>query len=134
VWEIIEENFDALKSTAMKLPRTLTYNDFYYTDLAIARNNSSALVFDYNLLGKGYVYADIRNVYSSLGEKAKVAFLSAYGEYNEHEKDVDDVVSPLVTLHFACQREKLPNWAMASFEQLKDGKMLVAVRKLLGEK
>ena len=26
-------------------------------------------MFDYNLLGKGYVYSDIRNVCPSLGEK-----------------------------------------------------------------
>jgi predicted nucleotidyltransferase len=131
VWAVIEENFDALKSAAMKLPRTLTYNDFYYTNLAVAKDNSSALVFDYNLLGKGYVYSDIRNVCSSLGEEAKAAFLSAYGGYNVHEKAVDDVVSPLVTLHFACQRENFPSWAAHELEKVKDGQLMAAVTKLL---
>jgi len=132
VWVVIEKNFDALKSVAIKLPRTLTYNDFYYTNLAVARDNSCALVFDYNLLGKGYVYADIRNVYSSLGEEAKAAFLSAYGQFNGQEKDVDDVISLLVNLHFACERENFPNWALESLEQVKDGRLLAAVNKLLG--
>ena len=36
--------------------RTLTYNDFYYTNMMVAKDKSSALMFDYNLLGKGYVY------------------------------------------------------------------------------
>jgi len=132
VWVVIEKNFDALKSVAMKLPRTLTYNDFYYTNLAVAQDNSFALVFDYNLLGKGYIYADIRNVCSSLGEEAKAAFLSAYGRFNEQEKDVDDVISLLVNLHFACERENFPNWALESLEQVKDGRLLAAVNKLLG--
>ena len=131
VWAVIEENFNALKSIAMKQPKTLTYNDFYYTNLAVARDNSSAIMFDYNLLGKGYVYADIRNVCSSLGEEAKVAFLLAYGKYNEQEKALDDVISPVVTLHFACQQEKFPSWAKHELEAVKEGKMLVALKNLL---
>ncbi|MCL2426763.1 MAG: hypothetical protein FWD05_10570 [Oscillospiraceae bacterium] len=131
VWEVIEENFNMLKSSVMKLPRTLTYNDFYYTNLAVARDNSSALLYDYNLLGKGYVYSDIRNVCSSIGEDAKTAFLSAYGELSKQEKDIDDVVSPLINLHFACQHDNFPSWAMESLEQVKDGRLLKAVLDLL---
>ena len=37
---------------------TLTYNDFYYTNLAVLKDGTSAIMFDYNLLGKGYAYAD----------------------------------------------------------------------------
>jgi len=131
IWEVIEENFDALKSIATKQLKTLTYNDFYYTNLAVARDNSSAIMFDYNLLGKGYVYADIRNVCTSLGEDAKTAFLLAYGEYNEQEKVIDEVISPLVTLHFACQREKFPSWASDELEAVKEGRLLMAIKKLL---
>jgi hypothetical protein len=130
-WKVIEENFDNIKSIAFNQARTLTYNDFYYTNLAVARDECSALVFDYNLLGKGYVYADIRNVCSSLGEEAKAAFLSAYGDYDESEQIVDDVVCPLVTLHFACQRENFPSWATAELDKIRDGRLLTAVKKLL---
>ena len=131
VWNVIEEYFDTIKSAAMKLPRTITYNDFYYTNLAVAKDASAALVFDYNLLGKGYVYSDIRNVCSSLGNDAKVEFLSEYGNFDEKEKVVDDVVSHLVTLHFACERETFPNWAAQPLDMVKDGRLLLAVEQLL---
>jgi hypothetical protein len=80
------------------------------------------------------VYADIRNVCSSLSEDAKTAFLSVYGDYNEHEMVVDDVISPLTTLHFACQRESFPTWANDELEKIKDGRLLEAVERLLKEK
>ena len=132
VWSVIEKYFDTIKSIAMSLPRTITYNDFYYTNLAVAKDASAALVFDYNLLGKGYVYADIRNVCSSLGDDAKATFLLEYGDFDENEKMVDDVVSHLVTLHFACEHKTFPNWAAQSLDMVKDGRLLLAVKKLLG--
>lgn len=134
VWKLIEDNFDTIRSSAMNLPRTLNYNDFYYTNLVVARDGSSALVFDYNLLGKGYVYSDIRNVCCSLGnDDARSAFLSEYGSYDQSEKLVDDVVDSLYSLYIACQREKFPNWANALLSMLKDGRMLLVVEKLLEE-
>lgn len=75
IWKIIDDNFDIIISKIKALPRVLTYNDFYYTNLIIAKDKSSAFMFDYNLLGKGYVYSDIRNVCSSLGENAKKLLL-----------------------------------------------------------
>ena len=91
----------------------------------------SLFLLTHKLLGKGYVYADIRNVCSSLGEDAKAAFLSEYGDFDENEKIVDDVVSPLVTLHFACEHKLFPNWAAQSLDMVKDGRLLLAVKQLL---
>lgn len=134
VWMLIEENLDTIRSAAMSLPRTLNYNDFYFTNLVVARDSSSALVFDYKLLGKGYVYSDIRNVCCSLGnDDAMNAFLTEYGNYDQSEKLVDDVVVSLYSLYIACQRESFPNWASDLLEQLKDGTLLLAVEKLLVE-
>lgn len=119
VWKLIDENFDTIVSKIKNLLRVLTYNDFYYTNLIVAKDKSSAFMFDYNLLGKGYVYSDIRNVCSSLGENAKKAFLKAYGEFNENEIIIDDVASVLVTLYHACQRKTFPSWANYALEELK---------------
>lgn len=110
VWKIIDHNFDVIVSKIRSLPRVLTYNDFYYTNLIVAKDKTSSFMFDYNLLGKGYVYSDIRNVCSSLGENAKNAFLEAYGEFDKKEIIVDDVASVLVTLYHACQRKTFPSW------------------------
>ena len=119
VWKLINDNFDVIVSKIKSLPRVLTYNDFYYTNLVVAKDKSSAFMFDYNLLGKGYVYSDIRNVCSSLDEDAKKAFLKTYGEFDENEIIVDDVASELITLYHACQRKNFPTWADYALEELK---------------
>jgi len=84
----------------------------------VARDKSAALVFDYDLLGKGYVYADIRNVCSSLGKKAKAAFLAAYGDYDESEAAVDKIASELFSLAAACGQEKFPRWAEGALQKI----------------
>lgn len=119
VWKLINDNFDIIVSKIKSIPRVLTYNDFYYTNLIVAKDKSSAFMFDYNLLGKGYVYSDIRNVCYSLGEDAKKAFLETYGEFDKSEIIVDDVASVLITLYHACQRKTFPCWASSTLNELK---------------
>ena len=119
VWKLINDNFDIVVSKIRSLPRVLTYNDFYYTNLIVAKDKTSAFMFDYNMLGKGYIYSDIRNVCYSLGENAKRTFLEAYGEFDENEIIVDDVASVLVTLYHACQRKNFPDWANSTLNELK---------------
>jgi len=132
VWRLVEEHFTQIHTAAMSLPRTLTYNDFHFTNLAVARDGSTALVFDYNMLGKGYVYSDIRNVCGHLGnEEAREAFRFVYGSYDKKEVVVDNVVSPLNSLHIACQRKHFPDWGQELLDRVKDGRLLSAVEKLL---
>jgi len=134
VWHIINENFDKIKSAATSMPRTLTYNDFYYTNLAVARDETSAIMYDYNMLGKGYVYGDIRNVCSSLGnEEARAAFKSAYGKFDESEVVLDEIISTLQTLIVACERDSFPSWAADSLESVKDGRLLKSVERFIIE-
>ncbi|MDD4495404.1 MAG: ElyC/SanA/YdcF family protein, partial [Eubacteriales bacterium] len=132
VWQVIEKHFDKIRSAVMELPRTLVYTDFYYTNLAVARDGRSALMFDYNFFYKSYVYSDIRNVCSSLGtDEVKSAFQSAYGGFDEREVMVDNVACELSSLVIACQRKDFPNWANDGLEKVKDGRLLAAVEKLL---
>lgn len=118
VWSLIENHFDSIKRILDGTKRTLTYNDFYYTNLVVSKDGTSAMMFDYNLLGKGYAYADIRNVCSSLSQEAGKAFREAYGEFSAAEAALDDVVSVLTCLHFACQKEQFPDWAKDSLANL----------------
>src|SRR5699024_9062000 len=67
-WKALEERFAAIVQLLQSVPQTLTYNDFYFTNLTVAKDLSSAMMFDYNLLGRGYAYADVRNVTVSLEE------------------------------------------------------------------
>jgi len=119
IWPALMEALPRIREAALFLPRTLTYNDFFYGNLALARDKSAALVFDYDLLGKGYIYGDIRNVCCSLGEKAKVTFLAAYGPFDESEIAIDNIVSVLVTLAAACQKKNPPAWAQGALRDLK---------------
>jgi hypothetical protein len=130
VWTEIENNFDGIIAAVKAPPRTLTYNDFYYTNLAVKRDGSAAIMYDYNLLGKGYAYSDVRNVCSSLGSEAKAAFLTAYGAFDGREILIDDVAGVLTTLHFACQREHFPKWADETLRKVTSGELSAAVRDL----
>ena len=114
----MEQHYAAIHDQLCRARRTLTYNDFYYTNMVVAKDKSSALLFDYNLLGKGYAYTDVRNVLSSLSEEAGKAFLDEYGEFEPIEKALDDVVSVVVTLYRACLRDKIPWWAQALLNEM----------------
>ena len=131
VWRLILDNFERIISGINTVPMTLTYNDFYYTNMAVARDGTSAIMFDYNLLGKGYVYSDMRNVQYSLSKEAAAAFEKAYGEYDfKTEMLIDDAVSPVVTLYMAYQRASFPGWAQESLEHVRSG-YIGAVERLL---
>jgi hypothetical protein len=132
VWQVIEEHFEQIHSAVMDLPRTLVYTDFHYTNLAVARDGSSVLIFDYNFFFKSYAYSDIRNVFGNFyNEEAKVAFLSTYSSFNEREVVVDNVASVLSALLIACQRKVFPDWAKGLLEKVKDGKLLTSVEEML---
>ena len=121
MWRLIGENWEKIKAAVDGARRTLTYNDFYYTNLAVARDGGSALMYDYGLLGAGYAYADLRNVCSSLSGAAQEAFLGEYGPFDEREAEIDAVVSVLNGLISAYGRERLPAWSAGLIEELRGG-------------
>ena len=122
VWDFLRDSLPALKRAADALPRVLAYNDFYYVNFAVARDGGEALLFDYNLLGKGTRYADVRNVCCSLSKAAGEAFRAAYGFIpSPAEEAADRVFSPLSALVLACRQEKLPGWAAGQLAALRDG-------------
>lgn len=131
VWTVLERDFEAIDRKLQATPRTLTYNDFYYTNLIVARDYSAAMMFDYNMLGKGITYTDLRNVTCSLSKRAGEAFLSAYGGVDPQEAAMDAVVSPLVTLYMACQRESFPFWAEESLQAIQTPAFLKRIEALL---
>lgn len=117
-WSALEHDYADISGLLCRVRRTLTYNDFYYTNMVVAKDRSAALMFDYNLLGKGYAYSDVRNVLSSLTEESGKAFLEEYGAFDPVEKALDDVVSVMVSLYFACRREVFPGWAQVLLDEV----------------
>ena len=120
IWPLLTEKLPRIREMALSLPRTLTYNDFHNNNLAVAKNGSRALMFDYDELGKGYVYGDIRNIGYNMGGAAKAAFLAAYGPYDESEIAVDKIASVLAALGHVCLwKEKFPSWMEGVLGELK---------------
>lgn len=103
-------------------PRTVTHNDFAWTNLAIARDGRSVVMFDFNLMGRGTRAADLRNVASGLPPESRAPFRAAYesasGEVPEEEFNSDARLVHLVSLVIAERRgfAQLPRWAAESAE------------------
>lgn len=132
LWQVIMDHYGMIRSRIDALPRTLTYNDFYWTNLVVSKDCKSAFMFDYNLLGKGIAYGDVRNVTVSLSRKAAAAFMDEYGDdIAEEQKKADAFIAPLVTLVSACKQENFPSWAKASLEELKNGGVLMHLKEWL---
>jgi predicted N-acetyltransferase YhbS len=134
LWPVIRQRFDEIRRRISALPRTLTYNDFYWTNLVISKDQSSAMMLDFNLLGKGYGYSDLHNVTSSLSPEAAAVFWREYGEDfgGEEEKAAHGFLSPLVGLVVACERKTFPRWAEPALEELKGGVILDSLTDWLG--
>jgi len=97
--------------------------------MAVSKEHG-AFMFDYNLLGKGYVASDIKNVTLQLGKEAKKAFLESYGKYDEKEILMHEVAGSLVGLCFACQRETFPEWGYEELESINNGTLMKSINKL----
>ena len=124
VWEEIKKVLPLIRSEIASAETTLTYNDFYYTNMIVAKDKSEAFMFDYNLLGKGFVVSDIENVTCQLSEEATEAFLRVYGEINPKEQLLYSLTGPLVGLYYASQRETYPDWGLEELARVKDGSLL----------
>lgn len=112
------------QETAHGLPRTLTCNDFAVENVAVARDGSAAIMTGYDLLGRGYRYADVRDALAGLGPGAE-AFWADYvalaAPIPDDEIAADQRLAPLRALVFAVKREQpaLPAWAQASADYVR---------------
>jgi glyoxylase-like metal-dependent hydrolase (beta-lactamase superfamily II) len=130
VWDILKQHFDDLLVLINKSIKTLNYNDFYYTNLIVAKDYSEAFMFDYNILGKGNVASDLRNVTVKLSDKLKKVFLIIYGEYDHQEMLMNDIVGTVVALYFASSRPIFPEWGYEVLEDIESGKLLKTLKTL----
>ena len=131
VWKLAIDCLPVILEKVRALSNTLTYNDFFWTNLVVSRDKTEAMMFDYNFLGVGMRYSDIRNVCSSLSTEAAQAFVKAYGGYDPLEKDLDEFCSVLVDLASAYQRPHFPKWAKQSLEAVHSGRLEKACRRII---
>ncbi|MCL2604840.1 MAG: metallophosphoesterase [Defluviitaleaceae bacterium] len=136
--------YDAFAELLRTPAFTLTYNDFYYTNLVVRKDKTAAMMFDYNLLGKGYRFSDFSNVCYPLSNNARMAFLDTYNrlyrekhgknrtEHERLEKRINDLAGPLYTLFVAfTQHENEPDWADDAKQSVRNGSLLHIAKSLL---
>ena len=129
--DLIFNFWDCIEKAKNSLDYTLTYNDFAIENLIVGKD--CAFMFDYNFVGKGYVYADINNVLCMLDKERKQVFQQAYGKTLADfslEKDVYNILSVLVSLIIASKREKFPIWANSILEHIKQPTFEENLKKL----
>lgn len=131
VWNLILDNLDTFRRIISQCSQTLTYNDFFWTNLIVEKNMTEAMMFDFNLLGRGYRYSDIRNICSSLSQRCKTAFLEEYGDFDSREKIIDDGISILINLVFAFEKKNFPEWGKESLKKLKSGDFHERMKRIL---
>jgi len=132
IWQLAADFLEALRSAFRAFPETLNYNDFHWTNLALTREEPlRAVVFDYDLLGIGPVYCDIRKVLSSLGESAQGTFREVYGPVDEQIAVFDRPLSVLYSLLVAIRQPILPAWAQGCAQEACDGSLEHMLRKAI---
>ena len=142
--QFLVAQYEKLHALIYKPMFTLTYNDFYWVNFVVRKDSTAAMMFDYNLLGKGYRFSDFRNVCSSLSGPAGDAFRAEYeglylakhghsrSQAEKLEQDIDEVLSPLFSLMVACfDREHFPDWALEEKQKAEDGSLLAKAKELL---
>ncbi len=121
----LREHCGELRAIMDAAPKTLTYNDFYYTNMAVARDGSAALMFDYDMLGAGCAEADLKNAAYWFSEENRRLFFEEYGPADEALTLLDEIVSPAVTLSMAMERDPLPYWAREAMSELERAPELI---------
>lgn len=107
----LRREYPKLRAGMDAAPKTLCYNDFYYTNMAVAKDKSAALMFDYNLLGKGCPVNDHFNVTYWFTEDEKRLFTDEYGGMDAELIALQRRISPVIDLVSALRRGIFPDWA-----------------------
>jgi hypothetical protein len=131
LWQTLDSLIDPILACIQEIPKTLTYNDFYYVNLAVSRDEKSALMFDYNLLGVGFPVMDVGNVCASLSPSAAEAFKVSYGPLNPQEQLLNEIISPLTTLVIGAQREKFPSWFDEAWTEVNNPEFLEKLKRFI---
>lgn len=122
-----QERLPEWRRVLADLPRTLTHNDFWYTNLAVSWDSSSAIMLDHHLVGAGLRASDVRNVTLSLSTEAGEAFRAEYlrlaeargVRWDERAAAVDEALGHLAALVLASEADETPSWAGESLEWLR---------------
>lgn len=116
--ERLKNRYPELRSRMDAAPKTLCYNDFYFTNMAVSKDKTEALMFDYNYLGKGCPINDFTNVAYWFTEEEKALFLKEYGGMDMSLIGLQETISPVIDLVSALKRGIFPDWAEEARQRL----------------
>ena len=132
LFEFLLARYDRLRQMIFTPSFTLAYNDFHWSNFVVRKDKKAAMMFDYNLLGKGYRFSDFRNVCWSMTNEAKAAFVDEYSrlylekhghtrtEEENIERQIDDLAGPLFSLVLDfTEKESISDWAEALLSKAK---------------
>jgi hypothetical protein len=88
LFQYVLTRYDRLYELIYKPSFTLTYNDFHWANFVVRKDKKAAMMFDFNLMGKGYRFSDFRNVYWFISKEAKTAFDDEYRRLYEKSMDI----------------------------------------------
>jgi len=129
------KNFKIITEKLNALPKCLCYNDFAYENMICSKTSNDAFMYDFNLAGVNYPYADIRNVLSGLNAKMQKIFLKEYSNFDKSQIIPDKILGSLVTIINAyIKYNEPPKWAAACIAELTNGTLFKNLKILLKNK
>ena len=123
-WPLLLNNAEHIKTTYQRLCNTITYNDFGWDNMAVAKDGSAAIMFDYNCVFRKYAYADIRHILSVIPDEAGAAFMDEYGGYDAYEKTFEEMYFPVSGVIDALNLDVCPPWADKFLTMLHSGELM----------
>ncbi|MCC7409925.1 MAG: GNAT family N-acetyltransferase [Phycisphaeraceae bacterium] len=135
-WSLAERHVQELVAKACQRPMTLSYNDFHWSNLALARSPAATvpgIVFDYHLAGIGLAYSDWRNVLSCLKADAADAFKETYGPVDPLDECLDRPLALIHALQMVAESPVRPTWAQPLIDQVHDGRLERFIREAMAQ-
>ena len=130
-YNLLQKSMLNLNKLKCSLNYTITYNDFALENMAIC--NKRAIMFDYNLAGKGTEYADVQNVCAMLSKEMQDVFISAYYGKNPiptKEIEAHYILGTLSSLILACYKTIFPKWANVLVNKVNSAEFMEKLAKL----
>lgn len=129
-WQALRRAVPLLQERLAAAQLTLTYNDFHFSNLVVARDRSTALMYDYNLLGLGLAASDTANVCYSMSPVCRAAFKETCGPADPAEEALALALEGPVALALAGKRAMWPAWANGLLQQALKGTLEARLRAL----
>lgn len=129
-WQALRRAVPLLQERLAAAELTLTYNDFHFSNLIVAKDGSAALMYDYNLMGLGLAASDTANVCYSLSPVCRAAFKETCGSADPAEEALARALEGPVALALAGKRPTWPTWAGGLLQQALNGTLEARVQAL----